>query len=67
MQKVYEAVRYSDPLSSSALDSVESEITIKFSKLSDAVSSDNSEVVAELADDLVILIGERNKKCKLLK
>jgi hypothetical protein len=49
------------------LDSVESEITIKFSKLSDAVSSDNSEVVAELADDLVILIGERNKKCKLLK
>ena len=66
-KKVYEAVRYSDPLSSSALDSVESEITIKFSKLSDAVSSDNSEVVAELADDLVILIGERNKKCKLLK
>ena len=66
-KKVYEAVRYSDPLSSSALDSVESEITIKFSKLSDAVSSDNSEVVTELADTLVILIGERNKKCKLLK
>lgn len=66
-KKVYEAVRYSDPMSSSALDSVESEITIKFSKLSDAVSSDNSEVVTELADDLVILISERNKKCRLLK
>jgi hypothetical protein len=66
-KKVYEAVRYSDPMSSSALDSLENEITIKFSKLSDAVSSDNSEVVTELADTLVILIGERNKKCKLLK
>ena len=66
-KKVYEAVRYSDPMSNSALDSLENEITIKFSKLSDAVSSDNSEVVTELADTLVILIGERNKKCKLLK
>ena len=66
-KKVYEAVRYSDPMSNSSLASVESEITIKFSKLSDAVSADNSGVVTELADDIVILIGERNKKCRLLK
>lgn len=66
-KKVYEAVRYSDPMSNSALASVESEITIKFSKLSDAVSSDNSAAATELADEIVILIGERYKKCRLLK
>ncbi len=66
-KKVYEAVRYSDPMSNSALASIESEITIKFSKLSDAVTSDNIEATSECANELVILIGDRNKKCKLLK
>ena len=63
-KKVYEAVRYSDPMSSSALDSVESEITIKFSKLSDAVISEDSETVVTLADEIIILLGDRNKKSK---
>lgn len=66
-KKVYEAVRYSDPMSNSALASVESEITIKFAKLSDAVAADSAESVADIADELIILLGERNKKCKLLK
>lgn len=66
-KKVYETVRYSDPMNSNALASIESEITIKFSNFSDAVVSDDSDVVAECANELVILIGERNKKCKLLK
>lgn len=66
-KKVYESVRYSDPMSNSALASIESQITIKFSKLSDAVTSDNIEATSECANELVILIGDRNKKCKLLK
>lgn len=66
-KKVYEAVRYSDPMSNSALISIESEITIKFSDFSGAVVSDDLDVVAECAKELVILIGERNKKCKLVK
>lgn len=66
-KKVYEAVRYSDPMSSSALASIESEITIKFAKLSGAVVSDNFDIAAEYANELIILIGERNRKCKLLK
>lgn len=65
--KVYEAVRYSDPMSSAALAPVESDITIKFSKFSEAVISENSETVATLADEIIILLGDRNKKCKLLK
>lgn len=66
-KKVYEAVRYSNPMSNGALVSIESEITIKFSNLSGAVASDDFDAVTECANELVLLIGERNKKCKLLK
>ena len=65
--KVYEAIRFSDPMSNNALFSIESAITTKFSNLSLAVASDNFDSVTEFANELVILIGERNKKCKLLK
>ena len=66
-KKVYEAVRYSDPMSNDAFASVESDITIKFSKLSEAVISEDSETVVTLADEIIILLGDRNRKCKLLK
>ncbi len=66
-KKVFEAVRYSDPMSNSALASIESEITIKFAKLSEGVAEDNKENVVETASELVVLLGDRNKKCKLLK
>lgn len=66
-QKVYEAIRYSDPMSNDALASVESQITVKFAALSDAVKADETDKVAELANEVCILVGDRNKKCKLLK
>ena len=66
-RKVYEAIRYSDPMSNDALSSVEGQITVKFAELSDAVKADDAEKVAELAREVVILVGDRNKKCKLLK
>lgn len=66
-KKVYEAVRYSDPMSNNALSSIESEITIKFAKLTEAVVDDSAELVDEIANELVVLIEDRNKKCKLLK
>lgn len=66
-KKVYEAVRYSDPMNSAALASIESDITIKFSKFSEAVISEDSVTVATLADEIIILLGDRNKKCRLLK
>lgn len=66
-KKVYEALRYSDPMSNDALASIESNITIKFSKFSEAVISEDSETVVTLADEIIILLGDRNKKCKLLK
>lgn len=66
-KKVYEAVRYSDPMSNDALASIEGDITIKFSKFSEAVISEDSETVVTLADEIIIFLGDRNKKCKLLK
>ena len=66
-KKVYEAVRYSDPMSNDALTSIESDITIKFSKLSEAVVAEDSAAVVILADEITILLGDRNKKCRLLK
>ena len=64
--KVFEAVRYSDPISNDALAGIESQITLKFNEFSNAVTS-NADTISTLADELVILIGDRNKKCKLLK
>lgn len=66
-KKVYEAVRYSDPMSSNALASIESEITITFAKLSEAAMDDNADVASALARALLALLDDRNKKCKLLK
>ena len=66
-RKVYEAIRYSDPMSNDALASVESQITIKFAELCEAVKADDIERATELANEVVILVGDRNKKCKLLK
>ena len=66
-KKVYDAVRYSDPMSNKALASVERDITIKFSKLYEAVVFEDLEVVVVLSNEIIILINDRNKKCKLLK
>ena len=67
LKRVYEAVRYSDPMSSNALANVESQITVAFSELTEAITEGNAEAVKKLANELVILINDRNKKCKLLK
>lgn len=64
-KKVYEAIRYSDPMANDALSSLESEITNKFNVFENAVVS--GEALEETSKALLILIEERNNKCKLLK
>lgn len=66
-KKVYEAIRYSDPMSNDSLSSVESQITVKFAALSEAVERDDADSVTREANEVVILVGDRNKKCRLLK
>lgn len=64
---VYEAVRYSDPMSNSNLSQIEDEISSKFNELSLAVEKNNTDKVKHLSDELVVLIKERNSKCKQYK
>lgn len=66
-KKVYEAIRYSDPMSCEALISNENEIAGMFVKLSEAVVTNNVETVDRLASQIIGLIADRNQKCKLLK
>lgn len=66
-KKVYEAVRYSDPMSHDALASVESQITFQLAALLKAVESDHADLVKETANNVVVLLNDRNNKCKLLK
>ena len=65
-KKVLDAVRYSDPMSTDALAGLESQITLKFNVFSNAVT-EGAENIGNLADELVVLIGDRNKKGKALK
>ena len=65
-RKVYEAVRYSDPVSNEALSGVEGEIALKMAALTQAVA-DNDVAVKALATELLVLVEDRNKRCKLLK
>ena len=66
-RKVVEAVKYSDPMSNDALSTVETQITLKFADLTEAVMADDYDKVVELAKMVVVLVGDRNKKCKILK
>ena len=65
-KKVYEKLRYSDPVSNDALNSIESQITIKFKEFEGAII-ENSQNAISLGEELIILIDDRNTKCKLLK
>lgn len=65
-KKVYEIVRYSDPMSNAMLSGVEAQITLKFDEFSKAVVSGDGDV-ARLAEEIIVLVNDRNKKCKLLK
>ncbi len=66
-KKVYEAVRYSDPMSNDALSVIEAKITVKMDEFASAVGADDAEKAKEIADEIVILVGDRSKKCKALK
>lgn len=66
-KKVYEAVRYSDPMSSDKLAGVETRIENLFFEFKSAVSSNNTAMANQIGTELLEAIEERNKKCKMLK
>ena len=64
-KKVFEAVRYSDPMSSEALTGIEEEISHKFAEFSETIKSGTPN--ESVTNELLALIGDRNRKCKALK
>lgn len=63
-KKVYEALRYSDPVSNEKLKDIEKEISDKFICIK---NDTGNKVLSKDVDDLLSLIKERNNKCKLYK
>lgn len=66
-KKVYEAIRYSDPRSNQALAELESRLYAAFTAFSEAVNEGDENLGKEKAESFLLLLEERNSKCKLLK
>lgn len=66
-KKVYEAIRYSDPMSANELAEIQTQISYKFNDFSAAVNAGDEKSAAEYAIALCALLDNRNQKCKLLK
>lgn len=64
-KKVYEALRYSDPMSSEALGEIEAELAEKFRALEAAVTSGTDSEPA--AEDFLTTLEKRNRLCKAMK
>ena len=67
IKSVFDAIRYSDPMSDAALFSVEGQIADSFKDFAIAVETNNTDAVQTLSKTLLSLISERNAKCKILK
>ena len=66
-KKVYEAIRYSDPISNDSLSELDSQIKRQFTAFSDAVKSEDTEFAKETSIVLVELLEKRNVNGKRLK
>lgn len=66
-KNVYEAIRYSDPMSNSLLKRIEERIQEEFDVLSDAVTINDIETITSSSNEILNLLDERNQKCKMLK
>ena len=66
-KKVYEAIRYSDPMSNESLSVIEEKITVKVDEFTSAVEMDDIGKATIIAEEIVVLVTDRNKKCKVMK
>lgn len=66
-KKVSEAVRYSDPRGNAALKELEGRAYAAFLAFSEAAKEGKEEQCREKAEAFLLLLEERNTKCKLMK
>ncbi len=67
VKQVYEALRYSDPMSSAELSGIEAEIAGQYAAFSKAVKENQTETVGLTALTICNLMKERNEICKQMK
>ena len=67
LKKVYEAFKYSDPMSAEGLAEIENEIGMKFGELKANVKNGDADGMKAAVLELLELIKERNSKCRVMK
>ncbi len=67
LEKLYEAIRYSDPMSVPDVSDTENQISALYTKLEQALETDDIEGIKMLSGQISLLVGERNSKIKLIK
>ncbi|MBQ7265329.1 MAG: hypothetical protein IJS61_04445 [Firmicutes bacterium] len=67
LEKLSEKIKYSDPVSSPALEDVEQRITTGMEELKQMITSNNYEGISAKITNLDILVDERNRRCKAEK
>lgn len=67
LDSLYEAIRYSDPVSTPEVADVDSRIRGEMDVLKAAVTLNDAGKIHESAQKVSLLIAERNQKCKLSK
>lgn len=66
-KRVYEAIRYSDPMSVPELIEIENRIIGEFSVFDNAINDNDSEIAKASSEELLVLLKDRNEKCKSIK
>ena len=66
-KKVYEAIRYSDPMSVPELIEYEERIEREFSAFANSIKDNDIELATASAEEVINLVDERNNKVKLIK
>ncbi len=66
-KRVYEAARYSDPMSNIRLADIEEKIAAEMQQLSEAAANDDPEIAAAAAVEIIALIEDRNRNCRSKK
>ena len=66
-KKVYEALKYSDPMSNPAFEDIEQEIDNALKELKKAVTCNDSAKVLAVTTNILLNVKERNSKCKAMK
>lgn len=67
LKKLADELRYSDPVSSDALEEIEADLSAAVDELQAAVVDDDSTAVSQLCRKASGILAERNRLCKLNK